>query len=1052
MKTTSKLKVAFYCILFTITGSVQAKEVIMEEAGTLSTLITSEEKETIEELTVSGPINGADLLFIREMAGTDINGTYGGYETMPDYTIYYTPLGGSLKTLNLTDAQIVEGEDQYYSKEATENDVVGNHMFDMCLNLQYVTLPETITKVGDFAFAACQSLKEVTIPDGVTSIGMLAFTSCYSLENVTIGAGVTSIGDVAFDGCKNLQSITFNGTTVPTIGGAALASVPKTCIIYVPDDATKAAFEADSNFEGYTIEVKEQTTTPTLVKEVVMEEAGTLSTLITFEEKETIEELTVSGPINGADLLFIREMAGTDINGTYGGYETMPDYTIYYTPLGGSLKTLNLTDAQIVEGDDQYYSKESTENDVVGNHMFDMCLNLQYVTLPETITKVGDFAFAACQSLKEVTIPDGVTSIGMLAFTSCYSLENVTIGAGVTSIGDVAFDGCKNLQSITFNGTTVPTIGGAALASVPKTCIIYVPDTATKAAFEADSNFEGYTIEVKEQATTPTLVKEIVMEEAGTLSTLITSEEKETIEELTVSGPINGADILFIREMAGTDINGNYGGYETMPDYTFYYTPLGGSLKKLNLADAQIVEGEDQYYSKEATENDVVGNHMFDMCLNLQYVTLPETITKVGDFAFAACQSLKEVTIPDGVTSIGMLAFTSCYSLENVTIGAGVTFIGDVAFDGCKNLQSITFNGTTVPTIGGGALASVPKTCIIYVPDTATKAAFEADPNFEGYTIVAKEQTTAPTLVKEVVMEEAGTLSTLITAEEKETIEELTVSGPINGADILFIREMAGTDINGNYGGIETMPDYTFYYTPLGGSLKKLNLADAQIVEGEDQYYSKESTENDVVGNHMFDMCLNLQYVTLPETITKVGDFAFAACQSLKEVTIPDGVTSIGMLAFTSCYSLENVTIGAGVTSIGDVAFDGCKNLQSITFNGTTVPAIGNSALASVPKTCIIYVPDLATKAAFEADPNFEGYTIIAKDAGVADVSGNHTAVRAYNGHVEIETSVPSAVCIITLQGQVLYNQMVQNTASINLATGLYIITVGDDTYKTFVK
>ena len=169
-------------------------------------------------------------------------------------------------------------------------------------------------------------------------------------------------------------------------------------------------------------------------------------------------------------------------------------------------------------------------------------------------------------------------------------------------------------------------------------------------------------------------------------------------------------------------------------------------------------------------------------------------------------------------------------------------------------------------------------------------------------------------------------------------------------------------------------------------------------------------------------------------------------------MTIPDGVTSIGMLAFTSCYSLENVTIGAGVTSIGDVAFDGCKNLQSITFNGTTVPAIGNSAFASVPKTCIIYVPDLATKAAFEADPNFEGYTIIAKDAGVADISGNHTAVRAYNGHVEIETSVPSAVRIITLQGQVLYNQMVQNTASINLATGLYIITVGDDTYKTFVK
>lgn len=105
-------------------GLVQAKDVILEEAGTLSTFISADEKESVEELTVSGPVNGADLLFLREMAGTDIGGNYAGFETMPDYTIYYTPLGGSLKTLDLSYAQIVEGSDEYYSNQTPENDVV----------------------------------------------------------------------------------------------------------------------------------------------------------------------------------------------------------------------------------------------------------------------------------------------------------------------------------------------------------------------------------------------------------------------------------------------------------------------------------------------------------------------------------------------------------------------------------------------------------------------------------------------------------------------------------------------------------------------------------------------------------------------------------------------------------------------------------------------------------------------------------------------------------------------------------------------------------------
>ena len=43
---------------------------------------------------------------------------------------------------------------------------------------------------------------------------------------------------------------------------------------------------------------------------------------------------------------------------------------------------------------------------------------------------------------------------------------------------------------------------------------------------------------------------------AGTLNTLVTSDQKFTTTSLVVKGDLNGADILFLREMAGSDKKG----------------------------------------------------------------------------------------------------------------------------------------------------------------------------------------------------------------------------------------------------------------------------------------------------------------------------------------------------------------------------------------------------------------------------------------------------------------------------------------------------------------
>lgn len=76
----------------------------------------------------------------------------------------------------------------------------------------------------------------------------------------------------------------------------------------------------------------------------------------------------------------------------------------------------------------------------------------------------------------------------------------------------------------------------------------------------------------------------INLTEAGTLPDKISSSNKNKITNLKIIGNINGTDLRFIREMAGTNVIG-YG--------------TSGNLSKLDLSKAWIVEGGEAYYHKK---------------------------------------------------------------------------------------------------------------------------------------------------------------------------------------------------------------------------------------------------------------------------------------------------------------------------------------------------------------------------------------------------------------------------------------------------------------------
>ena len=163
------------CVLSTNLWAVT--EVHVETAGTLSTLLTSTEKQ----LKLSGSINGTDIKYIRELLSA-----------------------GTVISLDLDSVRIVAGGEAYTGSFTTENNTIGEEMFYGLSKLQTIVLPSTVTNIKKNAFAKT-GIKKVDIPNSVYSLGEDAFAYCNSLAQVVIGKRVKSIIKGAFYGSGSLK-------------------------------------------------------------------------------------------------------------------------------------------------------------------------------------------------------------------------------------------------------------------------------------------------------------------------------------------------------------------------------------------------------------------------------------------------------------------------------------------------------------------------------------------------------------------------------------------------------------------------------------------------------------------------------------------------------------------------------------------------------------------------------------------------------------------------------------------------------------------------------
>lgn len=308
-----------------------------------------------------------------------------------------------------------------------------------------------------------------------------------------------------------------------------------------------------------------------------------------------------------------------------------------------------------------------------------------------------------------------------------------------------------------------------------------------------------------------------------------------------------------------------------------------------------------------------------------------------------------------------------------------------------------------------------------------------------------------------------SSLNKALTKAERDTITTLTVTGTINAADFMIMRDsmpalktvdLGAAGIKG-YDGIFG----TNYNIPGQDNSSDQDTSYASNIVPKHAFENNKTITSVILPQSATSMdkvafagCSALQTATLPPNITSLPEATFSHTSSLISVSIPASVTSIGGSAFYNSLSLSSITIPTNVTSIGDYAFSGCSGLSSITckrndpvsFYGIQFPFYNVNK-----NNCILYVPKGRTSY-YGASTAYEwkDFYHIEEDptSGITNSLLDKVTISKQADGVQITGLLEGEkLNVYTAQGQLLYSISSTDTAiSLSLpASGVYILQVG---------
>jgi len=220
----------------------------------------------------------------------------------------------------------------------------------------------------------------------------------------------------------------------------------------------------------------------------------------------------------------------------------------------------------------------------------------------------------------------------------------------------------------------------------------------------------------------------------------------------------------------------------------------------------------------------------------------------------------------------------------------------------------------------------------------------------------------------------AGTLRNNLTAIEKETVTDLTITGRIDARDIKYMRDSMPV-----LAVVEMSEAYINAYSGTGGTIN------GSVIYGADEI-PEYSFLNTAVNN----LNSTLHSVTLPNSLKTIKTFAFCNCVNTSTIFLPSGLKIIEENAFFNCVSLDTL-INCSITPL---------TINPNIFYGITL----NNVHLVVPSSAITSYSDSAVWNTFGSITG-GGFSILAKS--------NHNELGSVIG-VKIKLFSPNELVTLT--------------------------------------
>ena len=618
-----------------------------------------------------------------------------------------------------------------------------------------------------------------------------------------------------------------------------------------------------------------------LERTVKLSKAGTLSNFISNEEKYNIKKLTISGSINGTDVVLIRDMASDN----------------------GQLSTLDLKDAKIVKGGNAYFSGITTENNKVGAYMFLQCSKLQDIVLPSSITAIDDNAFLQA-GLLTFTLPKKVTSIGMGIFTGCKNLAIIEVE-----------EGNPTYYSPAGSNVIVEKAQPRLVAGCPNSVIPEGITTIGKAALSVNIN----AVKLPESLTT---IEDYAFEGAP-LKHLQLPKNVSSI----------GANVFTSNQMQAITVDAGNSVYDSR----------NNSNCLIETATNKVLMGSMSSEIPEGIE--CIGNGAFRYGQNsvitlpqslkeieasafentyLRYIEIPEDVTSIGMYAFSSLRVLKVCkvkwqtppTILDNVFKYN--SANACLVVPNGTKEQYEAAVGWNTFETIIE-ESEYKSSRTVNVATAGTLSTL-------IPENEWFS-------LENLVLTGKLNDADLQFIRNLTNQENGNLRYVDMANAR-------IDGDVLGREALrFSNLLEEIKLPSTLKSIE---DYVFWESGikkivipkpvehLGNDIfyQCKNLAAIIVEEGNAVFDSRENC-NAIIETASNTLRIGCRSSVVPSSVVAIGEAAFSGVNGLTSVDLPDGVTRIGSYAFWADEGLTSVTLSKSITELGEGPFVGCDNIKT---------------------------------------------------------------------------------------------------------------------------